>query len=312
MPLLVIKTALITLWDADMYTISSSFSLGATSRGSSDKCCLSCLKACSTSGIQWKSLFLMHFFKVLNSGRDFSADLERNLFRLANFLLRFWTSLIVRGDGSYCTTSVLSRHTTEQANILPIGGCYYTWMNKAGTKLSKIDHFLIRDDILEAIPDIHITALDHLWSDHTPILFHVKKSNIGPSLFKLYNSWLLRDGFDDLIRSTWSSMENQSNDKSLMSHEKLRSIKGSIKQWHNNIKINDHNKRLEALNDLKVIDKKIDDGSANENDRENHIKHLQDIDNLDNLEAHELIQKAHIKWDIDGDEDSKFFHGIIN
>ncbi|GJS77998.1 putative RNA-directed DNA polymerase, eukaryota, reverse transcriptase zinc-binding domain protein [Tanacetum coccineum] len=100
--------------------------------------------------------------------------------------------------------------------------------------------------------------------------------------------------------------------ESLMSHEKLRSIKGSIKQWYSNIKINDRNKRLEDLNDLKVIDKKIDDGSANENDRENRIKLLQDIDNLDNLEAHDLIQKAHIKWDIEGDENSKFFHGIIN
>ncbi|GJY26569.1 RNA-directed DNA polymerase, eukaryota, reverse transcriptase zinc-binding domain protein [Tanacetum coccineum] len=142
---------------------------------------------------------------------------------------------------------------TEQANILPIGGCYYTWMNKAGTKLSKIDYFLIPDDILEAIPDIHITALDRLLS----------------------------------------------NDRTLLLHEKLRSIKGSIKQWHNNIKINDRNKRLEALNDLKVIDKKIDDGSAKENDRENLIKLLQDIDNLDNLEARDLIQKAHIKWDIE-------------
>ncbi|GKD91058.1 RNA-directed DNA polymerase, eukaryota, reverse transcriptase zinc-binding domain protein [Tanacetum coccineum] len=116
----------------------------------------------------------------------------------------------------------------------------------------------------------------------------------------------MRDDFDDLIRSTWSSMENQSNDRSPMSHEKLRSIKGSIKQWHNNIKINDHNKRLDALNDLKVIDKKIDDSSANENDRENRIKLLQDIDNLDNLEAHDLIQKAHIKWDIEGANSSVF------
>ncbi|GJS26592.1 putative RNA-directed DNA polymerase, eukaryota, reverse transcriptase zinc-binding domain protein [Tanacetum coccineum] len=217
--------------------------------------------------------------------------------------------------------SIFSSHEANHFNAfidssclidLPIGGCYYTWMNKAGTKLSKLDRFLISDDILEAIPDIRITALDRLWSDHTPILFHVEKSNFGPSPFKLYNSWLLRNGFDDLIRSAWSSMENQSNDRSLMSHEKLRSIKGSIKQWHSNIKINDRNKRLEALNDLKVIDKKIDDGSANENDRENRIKLLQDIDNLDNLEAHDLIQKAHIKWDIEGDENSKFFHGIIN
>nr|GFA15948.1 hypothetical protein [Tanacetum cinerariifolium] len=45
---------------------------------------------------------------------------------------------------------------------LPIGGCYYPWMNKVGTKLSKLDRFLILDDILEAIPDIRITAIDRL------------------------------------------------------------------------------------------------------------------------------------------------------
>ncbi|GJU68650.1 hypothetical protein Tco_1254909 [Tanacetum coccineum] len=93
-----------------MYTINSSFGLGATSRGSSDNWCFNCLKAYFASGVQQKSLFLMHFFKVLSSGKDFSADLEWNLFKLANFPLRLWTSLIVRGDGSYSTTSVLSGH----------------------------------------------------------------------------------------------------------------------------------------------------------------------------------------------------------
>ncbi|GJU61904.1 hypothetical protein Tco_1243739 [Tanacetum coccineum] len=45
-------------------------------------------EACSASGAQRKSLFLMHLFKILNSGKDFSANLERNLFKLANFPLR--------------------------------------------------------------------------------------------------------------------------------------------------------------------------------------------------------------------------------
>nr|GEZ01617.1 reverse transcriptase domain-containing protein [Tanacetum cinerariifolium] len=39
-------------------------------------------------------------------GKDFSADSERNLFRLASFPLRLWTSLIVCGDGS-CSTAVV-------------------------------------------------------------------------------------------------------------------------------------------------------------------------------------------------------------
>nr|GEV00595.1 hypothetical protein [Tanacetum cinerariifolium] len=102
-----------SIGEVDMYTISSSFGLGATSRGSSDKCCFNCLKACSAFDVQWKLLFLMHFFKVLNGGKDFFADLERNLFRLANFPLRLWTSLIVRGDENlvqllFCQGMVLS------------------------------------------------------------------------------------------------------------------------------------------------------------------------------------------------------------
>ncbi|GKB21975.1 RNA-directed DNA polymerase, eukaryota, reverse transcriptase zinc-binding domain protein [Tanacetum coccineum] len=84
---------------------------------------------------------------------------------------------------------------------LPIRGRCFTWMNKAGTKLSKLDRFLILEDVIDLLPDIRITALDKIWSDHNPILLHVDKIDFGPSPFKLYNLWLLRDGFDDLIKS---------------------------------------------------------------------------------------------------------------
>ncbi|GJY17572.1 RNA-directed DNA polymerase, eukaryota, reverse transcriptase zinc-binding domain protein [Tanacetum coccineum] len=84
-----------------------------------------------------------------------------------------------------------------------IGGRSFTWMNKAGTKLSKLDRFLISEEVTNLIPDIRITTLDRLWSDHNPILLHVTKEDFGPSPFKLYNSWLLRDGFDEFIKLEW-------------------------------------------------------------------------------------------------------------
>ncbi|GKB01127.1 hypothetical protein Tco_0829171 [Tanacetum coccineum] len=43
---------------------------------------------------------------------------------------------------------------------LPIGGRSFTWMNKAGTKLSKLDRFLISEDVTIRLPDVRITALD--------------------------------------------------------------------------------------------------------------------------------------------------------
>ncbi|GJU14888.1 RNA-directed DNA polymerase, eukaryota, reverse transcriptase zinc-binding domain protein [Tanacetum coccineum] len=196
--------------------------------------------------------------------------------------------------------------------ILPIGGRLFTWMNKAGTKLSKLDRFLITEDVLDSTLDIRITALDRLWSDHTPILLHVLKSNFGPTPFKFYNSWLLRDDFDDIVKSAWSNLETNNDGRILMSHEKLRSLKSTIKQWQVNVRINDRSQKQKAMLDLKSIDKKIDDGTVTQFGRDNHTKLLQDIDKFDNLEAHDLIQKAHIKWDIEGDENSKFFHGVIN
>nr|GEW28592.1 hypothetical protein [Tanacetum cinerariifolium] len=57
---------------------------------------------------------------VLKSGKDFSVDLEMNLFRLASFPLRLWTSLIVRGDGCCNTASVLSVH-----GFIPFGFIMY-------------------------------------------------------------------------------------------------------------------------------------------------------------------------------------------
>nr|GEX75066.1 RNA-directed DNA polymerase, eukaryota [Tanacetum cinerariifolium] len=142
--------------------------------------------------------------------------------------------------------------------------------------------------VMEDIPNIKVTAIERLWSDHSPILLHSKKANFGPFPFKLYNSWLSRDGFDDTIKSTWDSMETGYGSNKISSHKSAN------------------------LSEIHDIEKKIDDGSASISDREKRIKLLQDIDKLENLEALDLIQKARIKWDIEGDENSKLFHRIIN
>ncbi|GJU14629.1 zinc finger, CCHC-type containing protein [Tanacetum coccineum] len=67
--------------------------------------------------------------------------------------------------------SVFSRHDADNFNSfiknaslidLPLGGRLFTWMNKAGTKLSKLDRFLISKEEVEALPDVRVTAIDRL------------------------------------------------------------------------------------------------------------------------------------------------------
>ncbi|GJS95327.1 RNA-directed DNA polymerase, eukaryota, reverse transcriptase zinc-binding domain protein [Tanacetum coccineum] len=167
---------------------------------------------------------------------------------------------------------------------LPIRGRCFTWMNKAGTKVSKLDRFLISEDVIDLHLDIRITALDRIWSDYNPILLRVDKIDFGPFPFKLYNSWLLRDGFDNLIKFEWDSVDYNNSKFPIKCHEKFRILKA----------------------------KKIDEGSASPSDTENRLNLLHELEIIDKFALMDLIQKARVKWDIEGDENTKVFHGLIN
>ncbi|GJW71004.1 hypothetical protein Tco_0127921 [Tanacetum coccineum] len=47
-------------------------------------------------------------------------------------------------------------------------------------------------------------------------------------------------------------------------------------------------------------------------DNDHRLILLQKIEVIDKFTLMDLIQKAHAQWDIEGDENSKFFHGLIN
>ncbi|PWA89764.1 RNA-directed DNA polymerase, eukaryota, Reverse transcriptase zinc-binding domain protein [Artemisia annua] len=167
-----------------------------------------------------------------------------------------------------------------------MGGQYFTWMSKAGTKLSKLDRFLITEDILESLPDIGVTALDCLWSDHNPILLHCNKSD------ELYHSWFLHEGFDEVVTNEFAFLAQISDGTKLSSHVKLKHLKAKIKEWHVESKNSERAHKQDVVNTLRLLEEKIEASNASHEDRESRIKLLQEVDKLDNLEAQDLIQKA--------------------
>ncbi|GKC69088.1 hypothetical protein Tco_1114971 [Tanacetum coccineum] len=72
--------------------------------------------------------------------------------------------------------------------------------------------------------------------------------------------------------AAWSSLENNNNDgRILKSHEKLRSLKASIKQWYVNINNLDRNRKHD---NVKLIEKRIDDVIATPSDRDTRMQLL--------------------------------------
>ncbi|GKE19717.1 RNA-directed DNA polymerase, eukaryota, reverse transcriptase zinc-binding domain protein, partial [Tanacetum coccineum] len=227
--------------------------------------------------------------------------------RIGDFMHQHAGTYIIFGDmNSVCNEnkrsgSLFSRQDADNFNSfiensslidLPLGGRLFTWMNKAGTKLSKLDRFLISEEVVEALPDVRVTAIDRLRSDHNLILLHVSKSDFGTTLFKLFHSWLLRDSFDEVIKMELPKLEEHNFGRKLLSHEKFRLLKARIKQWHSETKASDRVTKHNNLQRIKSIEEKIEAGSTNDDDSDSRIKLLQEVDIFVTFESSDLFQNT--------------------
>nr|GEZ09800.1 RNA-directed DNA polymerase, eukaryota, reverse transcriptase zinc-binding domain protein [Tanacetum cinerariifolium] len=131
----------------------------------------------------------------------------------------------------------------------------------------------------------------------------------GPVLFNFFHYWFELDGFDKLVEQTW--LEVNVNDQNSYSKfmNKLKYLKEKIRIWARLHK-ESVNSRKSILNaELADLDRVIDKGEGSDVDghwRREVVRLIQEVEKVD---AMEVAQKAKIKWSIEGDENSKYYHG---
>ncbi|GKD23471.1 hypothetical protein Tco_1225174 [Tanacetum coccineum] len=69
---------------------------------------------------------------------------------------------------------------------------------------------------------------------------------------------------------------------------------------------------LKLLHDAIIdIDSRLDKGTPSIDDMSNRVKYFHDLQVLEKNDSVDLAQKAKIKWAIEGDENTKLYHGIV-
>nr|GEV61148.1 RNA-directed DNA polymerase, eukaryota [Tanacetum cinerariifolium] len=139
-------------------------------------------------------------------------------------------------------------------------GFSFTWSHPSATKMSKLDRFLVSDDIISLFPSITAICLDRHLSDHRPILLCDIQLDFGPTPFRFYHSWFSFDGFDEMVAHTWRSFTHTDRNGMIRFMKKLQDLKVHIRKW-----LKDKGDNLSRLKhdieaDLRDIDKELDTG----------------------------------------------------
>ncbi|KVI03148.1 Endonuclease/exonuclease/phosphatase [Cynara cardunculus var. scolymus] len=154
------------------------------------------------------------------------------------------------------------------------GGTKFTRMSADGAKHSKLD----RSDLV----------------------------NFEPTYFKFFNSWLGHPEFNHLVLDLWNSSPSP------IYCLPIKYFMVRIKIWKAGV----NKAKVEQVNSLKLSLDSLDIKAENTLLSPKEIASRKDIlmksKALDEENVKDLKQKARLRWVVDGEENSSFFHGIVN
>nr|GEW44479.1 putative RNA-directed DNA polymerase, eukaryota, reverse transcriptase zinc-binding domain protein [Tanacetum cinerariifolium] len=133
----------------------------------------------------------------------------------------------------------------------------------------------------------------------------------GPTPFRFFHSWLEVDGFRDLVTNTWNNDGINNVNGMVLFKKKLQNLRKVIRAWVGANKAASFVVKKFHQSRLSSIDAKIDQGIASEEDFKNRKDSLHTLGDIDRMEAKDLAQKAKVKWALEGDENTSFFHGSL-
>nr|GEW19171.1 RNA-directed DNA polymerase, eukaryota, reverse transcriptase zinc-binding domain protein [Tanacetum cinerariifolium] len=243
------------------------------------------------SGGTWKANNADLLFIYVYSPQELS--LKRVLWNYMLETLNRWHSeVILMGDFNEV------RFTSKRH------GSYFHSLNA-----TEFNMFIANSQLID-IPLGGLILHRHL-SDHRPILLKETHVDYGPTPFCLYHSWFMEDDFHSVIEDSWNN-DGISASNSMILKNKLNFLKQRLKEWSSIKRRNKDHDRKVIQDSLIEIDLRLDKGNGLPDDLTKRVNLFRDLNDIDHKDSIDLAQKAKIKWAVERDENSNFFHGIVN
>ncbi|XP_021975318.1 uncharacterized protein LOC110870445 [Helianthus annuus] len=201
----------------------------------------------------------------------------------------------------------------ETADLMEfqMGGRKYTYHLDNGVHKSKLDRYLVCRDFYNKWSGASVVTLSNMVSDHCPILMSVVPQDFGLIPTRIFNSWLVMPGIMEFVKQSLESFSfHGAADLGLA--VKLKWIKFKLKERVKSVKAEKelvYNEKMAMLENLEL---QAEERTLSSSELENRAECKKFIMEMDRVKVMDMKQRSRVKWAVDGDENTAFFHNILN
>ncbi|KAJ0589790.1 putative RNA-directed DNA polymerase [Helianthus annuus] len=191
-------------------------------------------------------------------------------------------------------------------------GRKFTYSTADGRKQSKLDRFLVNMGFFNTWPEASVDVVPTFLSDHSPIILKTSLVNFGPKPFRIFDSWFDRHGFQETVVKALGKDPGCPGPPDVRLMRKLGILRADLKIWRDDMLAKGSEAVSMAQSDLESIQAVMEVRDLSEDEEWSLLECKKILKEEEERKSSDSRQRSRIKWAKDGDENSSFFHAMIN